>query len=307
MAQTRFVGDRGLTLRMTTVMALLGGLFVVVVVALMALAWTYSPGLGILVGLVGIGIAWWQWYSSDTIAMKAMRAREVTPQQAPELHAMVDRLCALADMQKPRVGIADTDLPNAFATGRSPSRSVVVVTTGILQRLDAEELEGVLAHELSHVAHRDVLVMTVASTAGIIAGMVARGSQFGAMFGGRGRRDQNTGLILLGVLVVSLITYAVSFLLLRLLSRYRELAADRAGAQLTMKPRALASALQKLTGEINQIPQQDLRSAQSMNAFFFAPAIRGVSMSTLTSTHPSLEQRLEQLARIEAELGRPNA
>ena len=288
-------------------MALLGGLFVAIVVALMVVAWNYGPGLGILVGLLGIGIAWWQWYSSDTIAMKAMRAREVTPQQAPELHAMIERLCALADMPKPRVGVADTDLPNAFATGRSPKRSVVVVTTGILQRLDAEELEGVLAHELSHVAHRDVLVMTVASTAGIIAGMLARGSQYGVMLGGRGRRDQNSGLIMLLVLVVSLVTYAVSFLLLRLLSRYRELAADRAGAQLTMKPRALASALQKITGEINQIPQRDLRSAQTMNAFFFAPAISGVSLRTLTSTHPTLEQRLEQLARIEAELGRPAA
>jgi len=307
MARTRFVGDPGLTFRMTTVMALLGGLFVAVVVALMALAWNYSPGVGILIGLVGIGIAWWQWYSSDTIAMKAMRAREVSPEQAPELHAMIDRLCALADMPKPRVGIAETDLPNAFATGRSPQRSVVVVTTGILQRLTAEELEGVLAHELSHVAHRDVLVMTVASTAGIVAGMVARGSQYGVMFGGRGRRDQNSGLIFLAVLVVSLITYAVSFLLLRLLSRYRELAADRAGAQLTMNPRALASALQKITGEINQIPQRDLRAAQSMNAFFIAPAISGVSLRTLTSTHPSLEKRLEQLARIEAELGRPAA
>jgi len=307
MARTRFVGDAGLTFRMTTVMALLGGLFVAVVVALVAVAWNYSPGLGIIIGLAGIGVAWWQWYSSDTLAMKAMRAREVTPQQAPELHAMIDRLCALADMPKPRVGVADTDLPNAFATGRSPKRSVVVVTTGILQRLTAEELEGVLAHELSHVAHRDVLVMTVASTAGIIAGMVARGSQYGAMFGGRGRRDQNTGLVFLAVLVVSLVIYAVSFLLLRLLSRYRELSADRAGAQLTMKPRALASALQKITGEINRIPQRDLRAAQSMNAFFIAPAIGGVSLRTLTSTHPTLEKRLEQLARIEAELGRPAA
>jgi len=236
--------------------------------------------------------------------MRAMRAREVSPAEAPELHGMVERLCALADMPKPRVGIADTDIPNAFATGRSPSRSVVVVTTGIMRRLEPEELEGVIAHELSHVAHRDVLVMTVASSAGIIAGMLTRGAQFGALFGG-GRRDKNSLPIWLVVLVVSLIVYAVSFVLLRLLSRYRELSADRSGAQLTMRPGALASALQKITGEMNQIPQRDLRAAESMNAFFFAPAVRGVSLKTLTSTHPSLEQRLEQLARIEAELGRP--
>lgn len=308
MAHTRFVGDPGLTARMTTVMFLLGGLFVALIVGLMAIFWQSSPGIAVIIGLVGLGIAWWQWYNSDTLAMRAMRAREVSPQQAPELHAMVDRLCALADMPKPRVGIAETDLPNAFATGRSPQRSVVVVTTGILQRLDAEELEGVLAHELSHVAHRDVLVMTVASSAGILAGMLTRGSQYGMLFGGgRDRRDNSGVPIWLLVMIVSLVVYAVSFLLLRLLSRYRELAADRAGAQLTMRPRALASALQKLTGEINQIPQRDLRAAQSMNAFFITPAVSGVSLRTLTSTHPSLEQRLEQLARIEAELGRPTA
>jgi heat shock protein HtpX len=306
MARTRFVGDAGLTARMTLVMFLLGGLFVALIVVVMSLFWSsFGAGVGILIGLVGLGIVWFQWYNSDTVAMKAMRAREVSPQEAPELHEMINRLCALADMPKPRVGIADTDLPNAFATGRSPNRSVVVVTTGLLRRLDAEELEGVLAHELSHVAHRDVLVMTVASSAGIVAGMLARGSQYGAFFGG-GRRDNNSGLpVWLVVLVVSLVTYAISFLLLKLLSRYRELSADRAGAYLTMKPHALASALQKITGEINQIPERDLRQAQPMNAFFIAPAVRGVSLRTLTSTHPPLEQRLEQLARIQAELDRP--
>jgi heat shock protein HtpX len=307
MARTRFVGDKGLTTRMTLVMFLLGALFVALIAVVMSLFWSYGgPGFGILIGLVGLGVVWFQWYKSDTVAMKAMRAREVSPEQAPELHGMIDRLCALADMPKPRVGVADTDLPNAFATGRSPNRSVVVVTTGILQRLEAEELEGVLAHELSHVAHRDVLVMTVASSAGIVAGMLTRGAQYGAIFGG-GRRDSNSnGLpVWLVVLVVSLVTYAISFLLLKLLSRYRELSADRAGAYLTMKPSALASALQKITGEINQIPERDLRSTSAMNAFFIAPAVRGVSLRTLTSTHPTLEQRLEQLAKIQAELGRP--
>ena len=307
MARTRFVGDAGLTARMTLVMFLLGGLFVGLVVVLMSIFWASSPGIGILIGVAGLGIAWFQWYKSDTVAMRAMGAREVSPEQAPELHGMIDRLCALADMPKPRVGIADTSLPNAFATGRSPQRSVVVVTTGILQRLDAEELEGVLAHELSHVAHRDVLVMTVASSAGIMAGMLTRGAQYGAIFGG-GRRDNNNGIpVWLLVLVVSMVVYAVSFVLLKLLSRYRELSADRAGAYLTMKPEALASALQKITGDINTIPERDLRATKAMNAFFIAPAARGVSLRTLTSTHPTLEQRLEQLARIQAELGRPTA
>jgi heat shock protein HtpX len=301
MAHSRFIRDTGLTVRMTTVMFLLGAAFVALVVVLI-----YAfPQWALFIAIGGIGVAFYQWYSSDKLAMRAMRAREVTPEEAPELHGMIDRLCAMADMPKPRVGVADTDLPNAFATGRSPNRSVVVVTTGILKRLDAEELEGVLAHELSHVAHRDVLVMTVASSAGIIAGMLTRGAQYGAIFGGN-RRDNNSGLpVWLVVLVVSLVTYVVSFLLLKLLSRYRELSADRAGAYLTMKPQALASALQKITGDINQIPDRDLRASQAMNAFFIAPAVRGVSLRTLTSTHPTLEQRLEQLAKIQAELGRP--
>jgi heat shock protein HtpX len=303
MARTRFASDTGLTVRMTSVMFLLGGIFVALVVAVMLVL---PPGYAPIIGLIGLGIAWGQWYFSDTVAMKAMRAREVTPAEAPELHAMIDRLCALADMPKPRVGVADMTLPNAFATGRSPERSVVCVTTGILGLLTADEMEAVLAHELSHVAHRDVTVMTIASTAGIVAGMLTRGAQYGAFFGG-GRRDNNNNGVPAWavVLVVSLVVYAVSFFLTRLLSRYRELCADRSGAYLTMKPQALATALQKISGGMNAVPQQDLRAADSMNAFFIAPAIRGISMGQLTSTHPSLEQRLQQLARIQAELGRP--
>jgi heat shock protein HtpX len=287
---------------MTLVLFLLGALFVALIAGLM-----YAmPEYAVLIGLLGIGIAWYQWYSSDKVAMRAMRAREVSPEEAPELHGMIDRLCALADMPKPRVGVADLDLPNAFATGRSPDHSVVCVTTGILRTLDAEELEAVLAHELSHVAHRDVLVMTIAASAGIVAGMLTRGAQYGAVFGGRRSNNNAGGLpVWLVVLVVSLVVYAISFLLLKLLSRYRELAADRAAAYLTMRPGALASALQKITGEMSRIPQRDLRAVSAMNAFFVAPAISGVSLRTLTSTHPSLEQRLEQLARIQAELGRP--
>jgi heat shock protein HtpX len=264
-------------------------------------------GLAPIIGIVGLGIAWFQWYNSDSIALKAMRAREVTPEEAPELHGMIDRLCALADMPKPRVAIAYTDMPNAFATGRSPSHSAVCVTTGIMDKLTVEELEGVLAHELSHVAHRDVLVMTVAASAGIAAGMLTRGAQYGAMFGGGGRdrRDNNGPPFWLIALVISLVVYAVSFFLTRLLSRYRELCADRAGAFLTGKPSALASALTKISGEIASIPSKDLRASQPMNAFFIAPAVSGMTMRTLTSTHPSLEERLEQLAKVSAELGRP--
>lgn len=302
MPRTRFIGDAGLTARMTLVMFLLGALFVGLVVTLMFAFSKYA----FLIGLVGIGIVLYQWWSSDTVAMRAMRAREVTPEQAPELHGMIDRLCALADMPKPRVGIADMAIPNAFATGRSPNRSVVCVTTGILQTLNAEELEGVLAHELSHVAHRDVLVMTVASSAGIVAGMLTRSAQYGGVhLAGGGRRSNNAVPTYLLALVVSLVVYAVSFLLLRLLSRYRELCADRSGAYLTQKPGALASALQKISGELSATPKQDLRSVEQMNAFFIAPAISGASLKTLTATHPSLEQRLEQLAKIQAELGRP--
>lgn len=300
MARTRFVNDTGLTVRMTAVMFVLGALFVGLVVGLM---YAVPPGLAVVVGVVGIGVAFFQWWRSDTVALRAMGARVVTAEQAPELHGMIDRLCAMADMPKPRVAIADSHIPNAFATGRSPERSAVCVTTGILQLLTVEELEGVLAHELSHVAHRDVLVMTVASSAGIVAGMVTQGARFGALGGiGRSRNNNAAGLVL--ALVVSLVVYAISFVALRLLSRYRELCADRSGAYLTQKPNALASALTKISGQMNAVPERDLRAAQSMNAFFITPAVRGVALGTLTATHPPLEQRLDQLARIATSLGK---
>jgi heat shock protein HtpX len=304
MAKTRFIGDSGLTARMTLVMFLLGGLFVALIVALMYI----FPSYAILIGLIGLGIAWWQWYNSDKLALRAMQARVVTPEEAPELHGVIDRLCALADMQKPTVAIAYTDMPNAFATGRSAQHSAVCVTTGILDRLTAEEIEAVLAHELSHVAHRDVLVMTIASSAGIIAGMATRGAQYGMIFGGGRRSNNDNGggaIAFFAALVISLIVYAVSFFLTRLLSRYRELCADRSGAYLTQKPSALASALTKISSDVAAIPSRDLREVQSMNAFFIAPAISGQTFRTLTSTHPSLEQRIEQLAKIAAELGKP--
>jgi heat shock protein HtpX len=298
LATSRFIKDTGLTARMTLTMFLLGALFVGLVVAVIQYVGT---GAAPLVAVIAIGIAFWQWWSSDKVAMRAMRAREVTPEEAPELHGMIDRLCALADMPKPRVGIADLSVPNAFATGRSPDRSVVCVTTGILHTLDAEELEAVLAHELSHVAHRDVLVMTVASSAGIAAGLLMRGAQYGAL----GRRNNGALPAVLVAIVVSLVVYAVSFLLLRLLSRYRELSADRAGAYLTLKPSALATALQKISGQAALTPRDDLRAGNAASALCIVPALRGGGAAGLFATHPPLQQRLEQLARIQAELSRP--
>jgi heat shock protein HtpX len=294
---TRFPPDRRLTARMGLTMFLLGLVYVVFIAVLIALIRSW-----VVVVLIAGGMLFAQYFFSDRIALYAMRGHEVSPAQAPELHAVIDRLCAMADMPKPRVAVADSDLPNAFATGRNPQRAVVCVTTGIMRRLEPQELEGVLAHELSHVAHRDVAVMTIASFLGVLAGLVARFSLYSGMF--RGRRDQNTAVVLLLVTAVSAAVYALSFLLIRALSRYRELAADRAGATLTANPAALASALTKVTGQIARIPTRDLRAAQAFNAFFFAPALGpGATLAHLLSTHPPLEQRLSQLAVLSRELG----
>lgn len=284
---------------MGVVMLLLGALYVTVMVGLIVAGFSAAAVL-IIAAVLGLG----QWFFSDKLAMAAMRAKEVTPEQAPELHGMIDRLCALADMPKPRVAIADMDVPNAFATGRSPKNSVVCVTTGIMGRLNEEELEGVLSHELSHVAHRDVAVMTIAGFLGVVAGLVMR---WGLYFGGGSRRDNNGVPIWLVIWLGSIVVYAVSFLLTRVLSRYRELCADRSGAYLTGKPSALASALTKITGDIARIPQKDLRQEQAFNAFMFAPALNAQSIGGLFSTHPPIEKRLAQLAQISADLSRPTS
>ena len=299
MATTRYADDPGLTRRMVGTWFGLGLVYVVLVAVLIALKFSAA-----FILLLAGGMLIAQWYFSDTMALNAMRARVVTPEQAPALHAVVDRLCALADMDKPRVAIADTDIPNAFATGRSPSRAVVCVTTGILRRLDEKELEGVLSHELSHVAHRDVTVMTVASFAGVVAGLLTRMWLWGGLSRGRDSRDQNAAVVLMVVMLVSVVVYVVSFLLTRALSRYRELSADRSGALLTGNPSALASALQKVSGDIARIPDRDLRQVEAVSAFAFAPALTSdMSLSRLFLTHPPLEQRLEQLARIATQLG----
>ncbi len=303
--------DRGLTLRMFTTGLMLVILYAAVIGLLIAVGISYAAVLIIAGGLIFV-----QYWFSDKIALFGMGGHVVTPEQAPQLHGAIDRLCALADMKKPRVAVADTDVPNAFATGRSPKSAVVCATTGLMRRLDEPELEAVLAHELSHVAHRDVAVMTIASFLGVVAGLVTRVMFWTGMMGGFGGNQgggndnsgENAALVEMAVLVVSVVVYAISFLLTRALSRYRELAADRSGALLTGQPSVLASALVKVTGEMSRIPTRDLRAAESFNAFYFTPAIasKGVSLSTLFSTHPSLDQRLAQLATIEAELGRPS-
>jgi len=296
--RTRFKPDRGLTGRMVATGFLLGLLYVVFVAVLIVL--TKSAFLAIV---IAGALLFSQYWFSDRIALYAMRGQVVTPEQAPQLHGVIDRLCALADMPKPAVAVADSDLPNAFATGRSPSKAVVCVTTGLLRRLDTDELEGVLAHELSHVAHRDVAVMTIASFLGVLAGLMTRFT----LFAGVGRnRDQNTAVVALVVVLVSAVVYVLSFLLTRALSRYRELAADRSSAILTGRPSALASALTKVSGDMARIPTRDLRQAEAFNAFFLVPALApGFSLSSLFATHPPLERRLDQLGRIARELGRP--
>jgi heat shock protein HtpX len=298
---------------MTATMFLLGVVFVAFVAAIIYILGAVGASSGVIVLaaiVLGGGLAIGSLFYSDKIALSSAQAQVVTPQQAPELHGIVDRVCALADMPKPRIAISPTHLPNAFATGRNSEHAVLCVTDGIMRRLTPEELEGVIAHELSHVAHKDVMVMTVASFLGVIAGLLIRFSFYGELFGGGGRRDnnnQNALPVLLIIMAVSIVVYAISFLLIRLLSRYRELAADRSGAILTGQPSALASALQKVSGEIARIPTKDLREAAPLNAFYFAPALSAQQAQSkigeLFSTHPSLEKRIKQLNKISAQLG----
>ena len=317
MVRTRYAPDRGLQARMGLTMFLLGLVFVALVVALVFILAAFKQGAGVIIFfalILGGGLTFGSLFWSDKIALRASGAREVTPDEAPDLHGTVDRLCALANMPKPRVAIAETDMPNAFATGRNSKNAVLCVTTGLLRRLDQKELEGVIAHEMSHVAHKDVVVMTIASFLGIVAALLVRFAFYGELFGGGGGRGRGGGNnnnggalpIMLIVMAVGVVVYAISFLLIRLLSRYRELAADRAGALLTGQPSALASALTKVSGAMSAIPTRDLRQAQAMNAFYFAPALKSdtVSLSTVFSTHPSLERRLQQLSEISAQLGR---
>src|SRR5438128_4279721 len=308
MKRRSFGRDRGLSLRMLFTSGLLGLLYVGFAVVLFSVL---KVGLAPML-LIVIGLAFFQYYTSDKLALAASGAKIVSPQEAPELHAMVERLCALADLPKPRVAIIPSDVPNAFATGRSPKHAAVAVTEGLWRRLEPREIEAVLAHELSHIANRDVLIMTVASFFAMLAALITRwGLYFGMFggFGGGGNRNSNNGNnqvpIWLIVFVVAAVTYAVSFILIRTISRYREYAADRGSALITGAPENLMSALQKIASGITQIPQQDLREVAGMNAFFIVPTNWRTQVGELFMDHPPMEKRLAALAAIARDMGRP--
>ncbi len=289
---------------MVLTMFLLGLVYAVLIGALIG-----AGASGVTIVVVALALFGFQLFASDKIALSTMGARVVSPQEAPELHAIVERLCVQADLPKPRVAIMNTNMPNAFATGRSQKAATVCATTGLLAMLEPAELEGVIGHELTHVINRDVMVMTIASFFAMLAAVIIRFAFFFGMFGGgygggRGGRGggQNEEEAVVLVILVSVLVYAISFVLLRTLSRYREYAADRGSAILTGRPSALASALIKISGTIERIPSQDLRQAEGMSAFFIVPARAKNSMMNIFADHPPLEKRLAALSRLEAQL-----
>lgn len=291
-----FGKDTGLQARMLLTMFLLGLVYAVLVGVLFAV----GAGAVTIVVVAGV-LLFFQLFTSDKIALATLGAKEVSPQQEPELHGIIERLCVQADLPKPRVCVMDTPMPNAFAMGRSQKKATVCATSGILRMLDSHELEGVMAHELTHVINRDVMVMTLASFFASLAAMIIQFSFFFGGFGGYGRsREEEAGIEL--VMLVSILVYAISFLLLQALSRYREFAADRGSAVLTGRPSALASALLKISGTMQRIPSEDMRRAEGMSAFFIVPARTKQSLMNLFSDHPSLEKRLAALSRLEAQL-----
>jgi heat shock protein HtpX len=289
---TSFGKDTGLQVRMFITFLLLGAVYAVLIGALFA-----SGASGITIALVAGGILALQFFTSDKLALRAMGAREVSPQEAPELHAMIERLCVQADLPKPTVAVAHTSMPNAFALGRSQKSATVCATTGIMELLSPAELEGVMAHELTHVANRDVAIMTLASFFASLASMIV---QFGFFFGGGGDDDEGPGF--LAVVMVALAVYVVSFFLMQALSRYREYAADRGAAVMTGRPSALATALMKISGTMQRIPQTDLRAHSELNAFYIFPASAKNSLFNLFATHPPMEKRIAALHRLEAQL-----
>ncbi len=305
MKRRSFGRDRGLSLRMLFTSGLLGLLYVVFAVILFSVL---KVGLAPMLVIV-LGIAVLQYWTSDKLALAASRAKIVSREDAPELHAMVERLCAMADLPKPRIAVVESDIPNAFATGRNPKHAAIAVTTGLWQRLEPKEVESVLAHELSHVANRDVLIMTIASFFAMLAALITRWGLYFGMWGGGyggGRRDnnQNGVPIWLIVFLVSIVVYAISFILIRTISRYREYAADRGSALITGAPENLMSALQKIASGITQIPQRDLREGQGMNAFFIVPTNWKTQMAEWMMDHPPMEKRLAALAEIAREMGK---
>jgi heat shock protein HtpX len=278
---------------------LLGLLYVVAAVILFSVL---NVGLVPML-LIVVGMAFFQYYTSDKLALRASGAKVVSREEAPQLHEMVERLCAMADLPKPQVAIIDTPVPNAFATGRSPKHAAVAVTTGLWDRLEPAETEAVLAHELAHIANRDVLIMTVASFFAMLAALLTRFGIYGGMFGG-GRRDNGPPVWLI-VMLVAIVTYALSYILIRTISRYREYAADRGSAIITGAPEQLMSALQKISSQMSRIPQKDLRELEGMNAFFIIPAKAKSVTAELFASHPPLEKRLAALAEIARQMGRP--
>jgi heat shock protein HtpX len=291
--------DFGLSARMVTTMFLLGALYVVFFLVLLQFT---NLGIGFLILIMG-GLALLQYFTSDKIALRASRAKLVDREEAPELHDMVERLCAMADLPKPRLAVIPTDVPNAFATGRNPKNSVVAVTEGLWNRLSKPEIEGVLAHELSHIGNRDVAIMTISSFFAMVAALLMRIGMYGGMFGGD--RDRGGPPVWLIMFVVSMVTYVISYVLILMISRYREYAADRGAAMITGAPENLMSALQRIASNMVQIPQRDLREVQGMNAFFIVPTNVRSSFGELFMTHPPLEKRLARLAEIAREMGRP--
>jgi len=292
-ARTSFGKDTGLQARMLFTMFLLG----LVYIALLGVLFAAGAGFGVLV-IVGVGLFLLQVFASDKIALASVGAKTVTAQQAPEFHALVERLCVQADLPKPRIAVIDTAMPNAFAMGRSQKAATVCATTGIMELLTPAEFEGVIAHELTHVANRDVMVMTIASFGAALSSMIL---QFGFLFGG-GSSDDDDGPSALVVFLVSMLVYVISFFLMQALSRYREFAADRGAAVLTGRPSALASALLKISGQMQRVPQRDLRAASEMNAFFIIPASAKGAIGSLFATHPPIEKRIERLQRLEQQL-----
>jgi heat shock protein HtpX len=306
MKRTSFGRDRGLSLRMLFTSGLLGLLYVGFALVLF---YVLHAGIAVMLVIV-VAMAFFQYYTSDKIALAASGAKIVSPEEAPDLHAMVERLCAMAGLPKPRVAVVDTDVPNAFATGRNPKHAAIAVTTGLWRRLEPQEVESVLAHELSHVANRDVLVMTIASFFAMLAAMLTRWGLFFGMWGGGfggGNRNNNNNQVPVWLIVfaVSIVVYAISFILIRTISRYREYAADRGSAIITGAPENLMSALQKISSGITQIPQRDLREVAGMNAFFIIPTNWKSQMSEWMMDHPPLEKRLAALAEIAREMGKP--
>jgi heat shock protein HtpX len=292
--------DFGLSARMVTTLFLLGLLYVVFFVVLINVV--QAPFI-VIVLIIG-GLALLQYFTSDKIALAASRAKVVDRDEAPELHDMVERLCAMADLPKPRLAVIPTDVPNAFATGRNPKNSVVAVTEGLWNRLTKPEIEGVLAHELSHIGNRDVAIMTVSSFFAMVAAMLMRMGLWGGMFGGGRDRSGGTPVWLI-MFAVSLLTYVISYVLILMISRYREYAADRGAAIITGAPENLMSALQRIASNMTQIPQRDLREVQGLNAFFIVPTNVKAGFAELFMTHPPLEKRLARLSEIAREMGRP--